>query len=304
MPTPAKPPRIPMFFAIGIGLSLLAAALKVIATWLAETYLYAVPWIGGFLRSIELAEISNLVAFAIVGAGIGAATVLLPRRWNHRAKLAVLAAVSPFVFSAGYMVQQHLWIQRVAQRADIPYREARIIANGFLKKEAGSGGFFGFFPLSTQLAELPTRRRDLESARPINPSEALTKELASYNDPRADFVAFVFERVGWVVRFMYMTIAALTGLIYYFKGHSWAEARRLSRLPAMVNSPRGGSGPSGKGVKGSRGPSGRSPSSKGPSGKGPSSKGPSGKGPSGKGPRGGSSPSSHGSNTSSHGSNN
>ncbi len=231
MPTHSKQPRISLFFAVGFGLSLAAAGLKAIAAWLAHTYLYSVPWIGGFLRSIELAEISNLVAFSLLGAGIGAATYWLPRRWNHRAKLAFLALLSPFVFSASYMVQQHQWIQRVATRAEIPYRDARNITNSFLERESGSAGFFGFFPFSTQLAELPTRRQDLESSRSINPNQALLQELSSYNDPRADLAAFIFERVGWVVRFMYMTIAALTGLIYYFKGHDWAEVQRQSAGP-------------------------------------------------------------------------
>ncbi|MEL6778922.1 MAG: hypothetical protein AAFO06_16860 [Cyanobacteria bacterium J06597_16] len=237
MPTPSKPSRISLFFAIGIGLSLLAAALKAVVSWLAEVYLYSVPWVGGFLRSIELSEISNLLAFAILGAGLGAATVYLPRRWNHRAKLAFFAFLSPFVFSASYMMQQHLWIQRVATRAEISYRDARDITNDFLKRESGSAGFFGFFPFSTQLADLPTRRKDLEAARAVNPGQLLKKELESYNDPRADMAAYIFSRVGWVVRFMYITIAILTGLIYYFKGHDWAEMRRQAVAAPPPGSP-------------------------------------------------------------------
>ncbi len=75
MPIDSKRSRIPVFFAIGIGLSLLLAALKAIAAWLADVFLYSVPWIGGFLKSIELIELFNLVVFAILGAGIGAATL-------------------------------------------------------------------------------------------------------------------------------------------------------------------------------------------------------------------------------------
>ncbi|MGB7086708.1 MAG: hypothetical protein WBD47_14215 [Phormidesmis sp.] len=222
----SKRPRIPLYFAIGFALSVLAAGLKAIAAWLAETFLYSVPWIGGFLRSIELAEISNLVVFAMLGAGIGAATCLLPRRWNHRAKIALLVIVSPFVFSASYMMYQNLWIQRVAKRAQVSYEEARDITNAFLERESGSSGFFGFYPFTTQLSELPTQRRALESESSVNPNQLLLKELASYNDPRADAVAFVFEQVGWLVRLLYMAIATLTALIYYFRGHDWAESQR------------------------------------------------------------------------------
>jgi hypothetical protein len=222
----SKQPRIPLFFAIGIGLALLLAGLKATVAGLAEAYLYPVPWVGGFLKSVELAELSNLVAFALLGLGIGSATFLLPRRWNHKAKLALLVAVSPFVFCASYLVQQNLWVHRVAKRAEIPYAQAREITNSFLKREVGMGGFFGYYPFSTQATDLPTRRADLESATVVNPAEILAKELAGYQDPRADAAAYVFARVGWMVRLMYMTIAALTALIYYFKGHEWAESQR------------------------------------------------------------------------------
>ncbi|MEL7143449.1 MAG: hypothetical protein AAFY33_04765 [Cyanobacteria bacterium J06643_4] len=218
--------RTAAFFAIGVGVTLAMTALKALAAWLMDVYVYSVPWVGGFLRSIELVELSNLIVFAILGASLGAATLLLPRRWDHRAKLALLAAVSPLVFCGSYMMQQHLWIKRVAAQSNIDYSDARSITNAYLNREVGSGGFFGFFPLSTQLSELPTRRDSLESARSINPTEALTQELSDLDDPRADFAAIVFERVGWLVRFMYIAIAGFTGLIHYFKWHHWADAQR------------------------------------------------------------------------------
>ena len=220
--------RIPLFFAVGLGLSLLAAGLKAIAALLAENYLYSLPWVGGFLRSIELAELSNLVAFSILAGGIGAATIWLPHRWNPWAKAALLLAVSPFVFSASYLMQQRLWVQRVAERSNVSYPEAEQITNDFLERETGSRGFFGFYPYSTEVADLPTSRASLERQTAGNPSQLLTRELASYEDPRADLVAYIFERVGWLLRLMYMAIAALTALIYYCKGRDWAENRRVA----------------------------------------------------------------------------
>ena len=199
------------------------ALFKALLAWATHTYLYSVPWIGGFLRSIELAEISNLLVFAILGVGIGGATYLLPRRWDHRVKLAFLCLVSPFVFSASYMMQQHLWIKAVALQSNLAYRDARALTNDYLEREVGARGFFGFYPFSTQLAELPTRQETLRAEQSLNPNELLSQELASYEDPRADLAAYWFERVGWLIRFMYMTIAALTALIYYFKGYAWAE---------------------------------------------------------------------------------
>ncbi len=242
MSTASKQPRIPLFFAIGIGLSLLMAGLKALAAGLAEAYLYSVPWLGGFLRSIELVEISNILIFALLSAGIGAATLLLPRQWNPWARAALLIVVSPFVFSASYWTQQHLWIQQVAERANISYREARGITDNFLQRDTGSSGFWGFYAYSTEVSELPTDRDRLESANASSPSQALVQELTSYNDPRADLAAAIFSRVGWFIRLMYMSIAGLTGLIYYSQGRDWAEAKRLAndeKLPksSPKNSP-------------------------------------------------------------------
>jgi len=227
--------RIPLFFGVGIGLSLIAGGLKAIAAALAEGYLYSLPFVGGFLRSIELSEISNLVVFALLAGGIGAATIWLPRRWNPWAKAGLLLAVSPFVFSASYVMHQRLWVQRVAQRAEISYPEAQRVTNDFLKRETGKSGFFGFYPYSTEVAELPTSRAMLEGPSVGNASQILTRELASYEDPRADLVAYIFERIGWLLRFMYMAIAGLTALIYYYKGREWAEDKQIAAYESSLS---------------------------------------------------------------------
>ncbi len=219
----SKRSRIFLFFIIGFGVALVAALLKSAIAWIADIYLYSLPWVGGFLRSVELAELSNLLVFALLGGGIGSATYFLPRRWNHKAKLALLIVLSPFVFSASYLTQQNLWIRKVAAHTNITYQDARDTTNRFLERETGNQGYFGYFPFSTRISDLPVQRDILSSDLAETPNDLLTEELASYNDPRADAIAFIFKQVGWLIRFMYVTIAALTGLIYYFKGCDWAE---------------------------------------------------------------------------------
>lgn len=225
-------PRLLLYFAVGIGLSVLMAGLKAYTAWLAETYLYALPWMGGFLRSLELVELSNLVVFAILGAGLGAAVIWLPRHWPPAAKAALLMVAGPWVMLSSYWMQQHLWIQRVAARAEIPYEEAREITNTFLKREVGSGGLWGTYVFGTEVADFPTRRQDLESEKSVNPNRILNRELSSYDDPRADTIAFIFGQVGWLIRLLYLAIAAFTALVYYLKGLDWAQARASLTHPA------------------------------------------------------------------------
>ena len=223
MASQSKRSRTFLFFAIGLGMALLASLLKSAIAWIADLYIYSLPWVGGFIRSVELAELSNLLAFALLGAGIGAATYFLPRRWNHKAKLALLIVLSPLVFSASYLTQQNLWIRKVAARTETSYQEARDLTNRFLERETGNKGYFGYFPLSTRLVDLPVQPSVLNSETAAVSSDTLTAALASYNDPIANVAVFLFKQVGWLIRFMYIMIAALTGLIYYFKGCDWAE---------------------------------------------------------------------------------
>ena len=294
MPLEPKNSRIISFFVIGCGLALLMAGLKALFAWITHTYAYSIPWIGGFLKSFEMVEISNLVVFAILGVGIGAATILLPADWPNKLKLAFLLVLTPFVFSASYMMQQHLWIQQVAARGNISYREARDVTNRYLQRETGQGGFFGFYPFSTQLSDLPTRLEVLRSERSVNPSKLLSQELSSYDDPRADFAAYVFDRVGWLIRFMYMTIAVLTAVIYYFKGALWADGKKAAAgIPATGMAQTGRTPLLGKpssaasakpGAKSSKAKSSKAKSPKAKSSKGKSSKTPSSKTPSSKTP--------------------
>lgn len=222
MASQSKQSRIFLFFAIGFGTALLASLLKSAIAWIADIYIYSLPWVGGFLRSIELAEFSNLLAFALLGAGIGSATYFVPRRWNHKAKFALLIFLSPFVFSASYLTQQNLWVKKVAARADMPYQEARELTNQFLERETGNRGYFGYFPLSTRVVDLPVQPKVLNSEVAVI-GDTLTEALASYDDLRASAAIFLFKQVGWLIRFMYMFVAGLTALTYYFKGCDWAE---------------------------------------------------------------------------------
>ncbi|MBE9063985.1 hypothetical protein [cf. Phormidesmis sp. LEGE 11477] len=219
----SKRSRIFLFFAIGFGMALLASLLKSAIAWIADIYVYSLPWVGGFLRSVELAELSNLLAFALLGIGIGSASYFLPRRWNHKAKLALLIFLSPFVFSASYLTQQNLWIRKVAARSNMSYQDARNLTNRFLERETGNGGYFGYFPVSTRLVDLPIQPDILNSEVAVIPGDVLTEALDSYDDIGSNAVVFLFKQVGWLIRFMYIIMAGLTGLIYYFKGCDWAE---------------------------------------------------------------------------------
>ncbi|MBE9078131.1 hypothetical protein IQ241_12655 [Romeria aff. gracilis LEGE 07310] len=234
MPAQSKPSdpraqRIALYFLLGLSLSALLAVAKAALAWAAATYLYSLPYAGGFLKSVELVEISNLLIFLLLGLGIGAATRYLPQSWPMQAKVALLVVVTPLVFSASYVMQQALWVRQVAERAEISPTESRQLTNGFLRREVGSGGFWGFFSLSTQMTDLPTQPEILQTQLTDNPNVVVENELAKYEEFQSSLISVAFRAVGWAIRLMYITIAALAAAIYYAKGQLWADQRRQAK---------------------------------------------------------------------------
>ena len=67
--------RIVLYFLIGLTLCLATIGLKVIATWAVETYLYALPLVGGLFASLELVEVTTVILAALLAVSLGALTV-------------------------------------------------------------------------------------------------------------------------------------------------------------------------------------------------------------------------------------
>ena len=117
------------------------AGIRGAIAWAAETRLYPIPIAGGLLKSIEIAELSNVLIFALYGLGLGMATVHLPplRRFLSRAGVMLaMLTLAVGLFCVSYGVRQHLWIQQVAAQASISFAEAQTMTNEFLETTIGS----------------------------------------------------------------------------------------------------------------------------------------------------------------------
>ena len=81
--------RISVYFVFCIKLSIyifctsfvfsIIVSAKIISVKLAENFLYKLIIFGDFLRGIEIVELFNIVAFAVIGMSFGLATVFLPK---------------------------------------------------------------------------------------------------------------------------------------------------------------------------------------------------------------------------------
>ncbi|NJN03194.1 MAG: hypothetical protein HC873_03615 [Leptolyngbyaceae cyanobacterium SL_1_1] len=210
-------------------------AIRVIITWSAERYIYSVPWVGGLLKSLEIAELANVVVFALLGLGLGAATIFLPKVKGLGPRVAVLLLVfmlAAGVFGTGYLARQHLWIQQVADQSNISSEAAKTLADNLLVKQTGDRGFWGFYRYTTQVPVLPTEARDLQTL--AEEEKWVRSELTRFSGVEPGVFSKVFHMTGWGIRIFYMLLAAITVLIYFLKGTDWAESQRPQPSPRPI----------------------------------------------------------------------
>jgi hypothetical protein len=217
--------RVELYFLSGIALCLLMVALKALAAWITETYVYTLPLIGGVLTSLEIAEMANLVIFVILGVGLGALTLYLPTNWTLVPKLTLLMASLPLILSTGYIVRHSLWVRQVADRAGLSPDQAQAATNDFLERETGRGGNWGFYQYTARVSQPPTQLTNLQ-ALSSEEMATLQGQLSQYSGSSSNLFTFIFNRVGWGVRLIYLLLSGFLGLFYFFKGKLWADRQR------------------------------------------------------------------------------
>lgn len=200
-------------------------ALKALTAWLAATQLYTLPLIGGVLTSLEIAEIANVVIFAILGFGLGALTLYLPKLWMLGPKILLLVLALPFILGTGYIVRHRLWVREVALQAGVNPIQAVEVTDSFLQRETGSSGRLGFYRYTAQVSEPPIHLENLQTLS-TSEVEALTNQLSQYSGLQVNLFAMLFNRAGWGIRLIYLMISGFMGLIYFYKGKIWADQQR------------------------------------------------------------------------------
>ena len=202
------------------------AVLKGGITWAAELFIYTLPIIGGLLRTLELVEVSNVVVFAILGMGLGAATLWLSKRTGIFSKVIPLTFGIFIVLSTSYGVRHHLWVQQVAIESELLPTQARQITDRLLIQTTGNKGLWGFFQYTVQAPILPT---DLSAMQTANEDDKwFRSELTRYSGLEPGVFTLLFHLTGWGIRGFYVLLAVVTAIIYFTKGLVWVETRSQS----------------------------------------------------------------------------
>ncbi|MGP1383995.1 MAG: hypothetical protein ACTS2F_10580 [Thainema sp.] len=208
--------RISQFAIATLFVAAISILLKILLTFLGEVYVYSIPILGGLLQSIEVVEICNFLIFAILGFGVGVATVFLPNRLRQRWGAIALVILIPIVISAGYMTRHHYWVRQVASEGQISVAEARSTTNDLLQAEMDQGGALGYFLYTIKVPLLPTDARSIQDL--ASSEQRLNREVVEISGMESKTVSLLFDLVGWCVRGFYLFIALMTACIYFYKG--------------------------------------------------------------------------------------
>jgi len=210
-----------------LALTALTLLLKVAITLLTELYLYSIPILGGLLKSIEAVELSNILIFAILGTGVGAATLFLSIRQARSMGLILLCLIVPFVLSSSYVTRHQFWIQSVAREGNISVAQARAVTDSFLSYEVGEGGILGFYSYTAVIPIPPTSRTEMQKI--TNSERRVRFELTRVSGVKPGIFAIVFRIVGWGIRIFYTLLSLLTAIIYFYRGLERAQLVRSNR---------------------------------------------------------------------------
>lgn len=202
--------------------------LKLLIAWAAAAYLHPIPILGGWLKSLEIVELANIVIFALLGLGLGGATRHLPAKTPLVLKSLVLIIAIPLVFLSSYWFRHTLWLNQLAIEANQPIEQVTALANQALQRESGSEGFWGYFKVTTKMPILPSTAAELE--RMAEDQRWFRSELTRFSGIEPGVFSMIFDGAGWGIRIFQMVLATLTGIIYFFKGLTWADTARLRRL--------------------------------------------------------------------------
>lgn len=219
MPT-SSPLRLPVRLALygggAIAVMAVAALMKYLLSRLAEYVIYPIPLLGGLLQSLELAELSNLLVFAILGLGLGMLTRLLPAQWGQRLSAALLIVLVPLIFMISTQVRYERWVQTVAEQEQLGRAEAIALTNAYLDDRIQSQGWWGFYRYTARYTTIPTSQAEMQRAMGID--ARVQAQFAKVTGMGTPIVANLMTLCSWGLRLFYFAIAAIVTISHFQEG--------------------------------------------------------------------------------------
>ncbi|WP_448571141.1 hypothetical protein, partial [Trichothermofontia sp.] len=241
MSTPSPFTRFPVRLALygggTIAVVAVAALVKYFLSRLAEYVIYPIPLLGGLLQSLELAELSNLLVFAILGLGLGVLTRLLPVRWGQRLSAALLIVLVPLIFMISTQVRYDRWVLTIAEQEQLSRSEAIALTNAYLDDRIQSQGWWGFYRYTARYTAIPTSQAEMQRAMGID--ARVQAQFAKVTGMDTPIVASIMTLCSWGLRVFYFVIAAIVTVSHFQEGLKppIPAAKPTPTAPPPVSSP-------------------------------------------------------------------
>jgi|GEM_PF-568378 len=232
------PVRLALYGGGAIAVVAAAALVKYFLSQLAEQFVYSIPFLGGLLQSLELAELGNLLVFAILGLGVGALTRLLPVQWGQRLSAALLIVLVPFIFLISTQVRYGHWVQTVADQEQLSRSEAITLTNAYLDDRIQSQGWWGFYRYTARYTALPISQAEMQRATGID--ARVQAQFAKVTGLGTTIVTGIMTLCSWGLRLFYFVIAAIVTVSHFQDGlRSFVKRSGIipSTFPSVPPSP-------------------------------------------------------------------
>ena len=207
---------------MGIGGWILAGAialgLRVIIALLAETQVYTLPYAGELLQSMEVAELLNLIIFAVLGLGMGLSAIILPRRWGIQLSAVVLTLLVPAIFMVSPAVRHQLWLRQVSDAQQLTPAAVLEKMDQFLESRVEETGLLGFYVYTAKYSKLPIAAEDTNSVSALDKQVNLTLADAA-RVPETEVAKFL-EWGTWGIRGFYFLVATFAAVSHFRQGIS------------------------------------------------------------------------------------
>ncbi|MDY7002682.1 MAG: hypothetical protein SWX82_01555 [Cyanobacteriota bacterium] len=218
--------RISIFFLFLIKLSIYIfctsfifstiISAKIISVKLADRFLYSLILFGDFLRGIEIVELFNIVAFAVVGMGFGLASIFLPKYLGRYVSAILLIILVPIIFLTTQMVRYDIWVEQVANNENLSLDGAELLANSFLNQRVGNDGIYGFYLYTAQFPILPDKKVQMNNLDRLEKS--VNSKFVSLIGVPPGVISWAMSLCFWVIRIFYFLVAVVTTVAHFREG--------------------------------------------------------------------------------------
>lgn len=207
---------------------------KAMVVFLSDRIVYAIPFLGGLARSLELAELSNLLIFSIMGMVLGLSAVLIPPKYRQVLSQNSLALFIPLIFLSGAFFQYQLWLGDVRSDMGLNGAEVRTITDQWLDETVGVSGVLGFYQYTTLYSILPTNPEDFSLS--VAGNDRVTTIFDAVLPGGVAGVDLILSLSVWLLRLFYFILALGAGLYHYQDGYVRGETYLLRNQSKVKNS--------------------------------------------------------------------